>query len=96
MHTFFEKKPRCIQYGRSTDESNFHYDRHVVVETFRYKMVRHSAIGYDRNFRLVTLLPSSICNATPERMDCDLVSTDPNRAIRATRSSTFRDIQATL
>jgi len=63
---------------------------------FRYNLVRHSAIGYDRNFRLVTLLPSPICNAVPERIDCDLVSTDPNRAIHATRSSTFRDTQATL
>lgn len=62
----------------------------------RYNTVRHSALGYGRNFRSVTLLPSSIRNATPERMDCDLVSTDPNRAIRATRSTTFRDTRATL
>lgn len=81
--------------------SNIKYRRRmghrcITMETFRYNMIRHSMIGYDRNFRLVTLLPSSICNAIPERMDRDLVSTDPNRTISARRTSTFRDTRATL
>lgn len=92
MHASKLAYMRLIQTSATAGDDQSHVGR----ETSRYNMIRHSAIGYDRNFRLVTLLPSSICNATPERMDRDLVSTDPNRAIRATRSSTFHDTQATL